>query len=111
MTLLLDPQQRSTRPIWHVYFSHALRYVLAPLLFISSGFFTANFIVSGHYTWPRTSRVFVLTLTLLILAYEFIYKDHTVRSTSPERAFNAVLYSCMIPYALGVLMMLGLAKL
>ena len=28
-----------------------------------------------------------------------------------ERAFNAVLYSCMIPYALGVLMMLGLAKL
>jgi hypothetical protein len=111
MTLLLDPQQRSTRPVWHVYFSHTLRYVLAPLLFISSGFFTANFIVSGHYTWPRTSRVFVLTLTLLILAYEFIYKDHTVRSTSPERAFNAVLYSCMIPYALGVLMMLGLAKL
>jgi len=53
----------------------------------------------------------VLTLTLLILAYESIYKDHTVRSTSTERAFNAVLYSCMIPYALGVLMMLGLAKL
>ena len=111
MTLLLDPQQRSTKPVWHVYFSHTRRYVLAPLLFLSSGFFTANFIVSGHYTWPRTSRVFVLTLTLLILAYEFIYKDHTVRSTSPERAFNAVLYSCMIPYALGVLMMLGLAKL
>jgi len=53
----------------------------------------------------------VLTLTLLILAYEFIYKDHTVRSTTPDRAFNAVLYSCMIPYALGVLLMLGLAKL
>ena len=36
MTLLLDPQQRSTRPAWHVFFSHALRYVLAPLLFVSS---------------------------------------------------------------------------
>jgi hypothetical protein len=53
----------------------------------------------------------VLTLTLLILAYEFIYKDQTVRSASPDRAFNAVLYSCMIPYALGALLMVGLAKL
>ncbi|MDR4480152.1 MAG: hypothetical protein R3B37_10480 [Nitrospira sp.] len=111
MTVLLDPQQRSARPSWHVFFSVALRYALAPLLCVFSGFFTANFIVSGHYTWPRTSRVFVLTLTLLILGYEFIYKDHTVRSTLPDRAFNAVLYSCMIPYALGILMMLGLAKL
>ena len=111
MTLLLDPHQRSARPSWHVLLSYTLRYVLAPLLFLWSGFFTSNFIMSGHYTWPRTSRVFVLTLTLLILAYEFIYKDHTVRSASPDRAFNAVLYSCMIPYALGVLMMLSLMKL
>jgi hypothetical protein len=111
MTLLLEPQQRSARPSWHVFFSYALRYVLAPVLFLSSGFFTSNFILIGHYTWPRTSRVFVLTLTLLILAYEFIYKDQTVRSASPDRAFNAVLYSCMIPYALGALLMVGLAKL
>ena len=111
MTLLLDPEQRSARPNWHLFFSQALRYGVAPVLFISSGFFTSNFIMSGHYTWPRTSRVFVLTLTLLILAYEFIYKDSAARSTSPDRAFNAVLYSCMIPYALGVLVMLGVAKL
>jgi hypothetical protein len=111
MTLLLDPQTRSAKPSWHLFFSQALRYLLAPLLFVSSGFFTSNFILSGHYTWPRTSRVFVLTLTLLILAYEFIYKDPAVRSASPDRAFNAVLYSCMIPYALGVLMMLGLVRL
>ena len=111
MTLLLGPQQRSTRPVWHVYFSHTLRYVLAPLLFFYAGLSTADFIVSGHYTWPRTSRVFVLTLTLLILAYEFIYKDRTIQSNTPDRAFNAVVYSCMIPYALGVLLTLGLAKL
>lgn len=92
-------------------FSHSLRYGLAPVLFLSSGFFTANFIVSGLYTWPRTSRVFALTLTMLILAYEFVYKDSRARSGSPDGAFNAVLYSCMVPYALGALMMLGLAKL
>jgi hypothetical protein len=111
MTLLLDPEQRSARPSWHLFFSQALRYAVAPLLCLSSGFFTSNFIVSGHYTWPRTSRVFVLTLTLLILAYEFIYKDISARSSSPDRAFNAVLYSCMIPYVIGVLVMLALAKL
>lgn len=108
---LVDPQQRSARPSWHVFLSHALRYVLAPLLFLSSGFFTANFIVSGHYSWPRTSRVFVLTLTLLILGFEFIYKDQTVRATSPDRALAAVLYSCAITYAVGALLMLALAKL
>lgn len=107
----VDPQQRSARPAWHVVFSHSLRYGLAPVLFLSSGFFTANFIVSGLYTWPRTSRVFALTLTMLILAYEFVYKDSRARSGSPDGAFNAVLYSCMVPYALGALMMLGLAKL
>ena len=111
MTLLLDPQQRSARPGWHAFFYHSIRYVLAPVLFISGGFFTSNFILSGHYTWPRTSRVFVLTLTLMILAYEFIYKDRTVQSDSPERAFNAVLYSCMIPYAFGILLMWALANL
>lgn len=111
MTLLAGPQQRSARPSWHLFLSQALRYVLAPVLFVASGFFTANFIVSGHYTWPRTSRVFVLTLTLLILAYEFIYKDQAARSTSQDRTFNALLYSCVIPYAVGVLMMLALAKL
>jgi hypothetical protein len=85
--------------------------VLAPLLFVWSGFFTANFIVSGHYTWPRTSRVFALTITLLILAYEFVYKDQAARSISQDGTFNALLYSCVIPYAVGVLVMLALAKL
>ncbi len=86
-------------------------YVLAPLLFLSSGFFTANFVVSGHYSWPRTSRVFVLTVTLFILAYEFVYKEQAVRAAVPDRALQAVLYACVIPYAVGVLLMLGLAKL
>jgi hypothetical protein len=111
MTLLANPQHRSARPSWHGYFSQALIYVLAPLLFVWSGFFTANFIVSGHYTWPRTSRVFALTITLLILAYEFVYKDQAARSISQDRTFNALLYSCVMPYAVGVLVMLALAKL
>jgi hypothetical protein len=111
MTLVAGPQQRSARPSWHLFLSKTVRYALAPLLFVSSGFFTANFVVSGHYTWPRSSRVFALTLTLLVLAYEFIYKDPALRSTSQDRTFNALLYSCAIPYAVGVLVMLALAKL
>ena len=112
MTLLANPEQRSSRPAWHAAFSRAILYVLAlPLVLLSSGFFTANFIVSGQYTWPRTSRVFALTVTLLILAYEFVYKEQRAGLASHDRALHAVLYSCLAPYALGVLIMVGLAKL
>ena len=111
MTLLANPEQRSSRPAWHAAFSRAILYVLAPLVLLSSGFFTANFIVSGQYTWPRTSRVFALTVTLLILAYEFVYKEQRAGLASHDRALHAVLYSCLIPYAIGVLIMVGLAKL
>jgi hypothetical protein len=111
MTLLANPEQRSSRPAWHAAFSQAILYVVAPLILLTSGFFTANFIVSGHYTWPRTSRVFALTVTLLILAYEFVYKEQRAGLASRDRALYAVLYSCLVPYALGVLIMLGLTKL
>ncbi len=76
-----------------------------------SGFFTANFLVSGQYTWPRTSRVFALTLTVLVLAYEFVYKEQQIRTGSADQARVAVLYSCIIPYVLGLLVMVALWKL
>lgn len=111
MSLLANPEHRSARPAWHAAFSQAILYFLAPLVLLVSGFFTANFIVSGHYTWPRTSRVFALTVTLLILAYEFVYKEQRSGLASHDRALYAVLYSCLVPYAVGVLIMLVLAKL
>lgn len=84
---------------------------LAPLILLFSGFFTANFIVSGQYTWPRTSRAVALTLTVLILSYEFVYKEQLARAAAPDRARTALVYSCVIPYAAGVLVMLILWKL
>ncbi len=85
--------------------------MLAPAILCSSGFFTANFVLSGRYTWPQTSRVFVLSITTLVLAYEFVYKEQLARSASRERALRAVVYSCAIPYGVGLLMMILLVRL
>lgn len=111
MSVLASPEHRSSRPGWHGAFAQTILYVLAPLVLLSGGFFTANFMVSGLYSWPRTSRVFALTLTLVVLAYEFVYKEQRTRDGSHDRALQAVLYSCLIPYAVGILIMLALAKL
>ncbi|HEX2056289.1 MAG TPA: hypothetical protein VHF07_07335 [Nitrospiraceae bacterium] len=111
MNVLARPEHRSSRPAWHGAFAQGILYLLAPVVLLSGGFFTANFIVSGLYSWPRTSRVFALTLTLAVFAYEFVYKEQRARAGSHDRALLAVLYSCLIPYAVGILMMLALAKL
>ena len=96
------------RPGWHTVFSDAVRFVLAPLILLFSGFFTANFIISGAYTWPRTSRTLALTVTVLILAREFVFKEQLSRNAAPDRAWSAVRYSCVLPYVIGVLVMLAL---
>jgi hypothetical protein len=84
---------------------------VAPTIFVFSGFFTANFLISGEYSWPRTSRVLALTLTLLVLSYEFVYKEQTAITGSVEQARSAVLYACLIPYAVGAILMFALWKL
>jgi len=84
---------------------------VAPLILLFSGFFTANFIISGHYTWPRTSRAVALTITVLILSYEFVYKEQLSQSATSDRARMALVYSCLIPYLAGVLVTLALWKL
>lgn len=91
--------------------AESIRFVLAPLILLFSGFFTANFLISGQYTWPRTSRVFALTLTILILSYEFIYKEQLARGATMDRAKRVLLYSCIMPYVVGVLVMVALWKL
>jgi hypothetical protein len=96
------------RPGWHAFFAEAVRLILAPLILLVSGFFTANFLISGQYTWPRTSRVFALTLTAAILSYEFVYKEQLARRGSADRARISVLYSCGLPYVIGGLIMFAL---
>lgn len=100
-----------TRPGWHAVFDQFIRFVLAPLILLSSGFFTANFLFSGQYTWPRTSRTLILTITIIVLAYEFVYKEQLARSGSVDQARSAVLRSCALPYIVGILAMVALARL
>ena len=93
---------------WHSFSQDTVRFVLAPLVLLFSGFFTANFLISGSYTWPRTSGTLALTLTVLILSREFVYKEQLSRNLAPDRAWLAVLYSCVLPYVIGVLVMVAL---
>ena len=93
---------------WYAFFPNTVRFALAPVILLFSGYFTANFIISGSYTWPRTSRTLGLMLTVLILSHEFVYKEQLSRNASPGRARAAVLYSCAFPYVLGVLVMVAL---
>jgi uncharacterized membrane protein len=92
----------------HAFLPYIVRFVLAPLILLFSGYFTTNFLLSGQYTWPRTSRTLALILTVLILSYEFVYKEQRSRHESPDRAWSALLYSCALPYVIGVLVMLAL---
>jgi ABC-type multidrug transport system permease subunit len=97
------------RPGWrHAFFSDLVRFILAPVILLLSGLFTANFIISGSYTWPGTSRTLALTLTVLILSREFVYKEQLSRNAVPGRAWSALLYSCALPYVIGVLVVLAL---
>jgi hypothetical protein len=96
-----------------VWFAGIVRFLIAPLVLFLSGFFTADFALSGVYTWPRTSRVLVLTVTVAVLAYEFVYKEQRTLKPEASQAFaaRAVLYSCLIPYTLGVAALVALARM
>ena len=86
--------------------------VLAVLLLAWSGFFTMDFLLSGVYTFPRTSRAITLTLAVIILSYEFIYKEHLTRYSSITGVLplKVVFYSCVIPYMIGSLALLTLVN-
>jgi hypothetical protein len=91
--------------------SAIIHMVLAVCLLAWSGFFTMDFLLSGVFTFPRTSRVITLTFAVMILSYEFIYEEHRTRfsSITGTPPLKVVLYSCMIPYMVGSLALLMLA--
>lgn len=113
MTVRSNADRPSDRARWHTWFAEAVRLVIAPVICLCIGFFTADFLLSGFYTWPRTSRVLALTLTAAILAYEFVFKEQYARlgTAAGDRPIKALLYSCLIPYAVGFLALMGLARL
>jgi hypothetical protein len=93
---------------WQAFSPNVVQFVLTPLILLVSGYFTANVLFSGDYTWARTTQTVALTLTVLILSREFIYKEQLLRTESQGRARLALLYSCAAPYMFGVLMMVAL---
>ena len=93
---------------WHTFSREIVRFIVAPVVLLFSGFFTATFLLSGSYTWSRTIRTLALMLTVLILSREFVYKEQLSRNMAPDRAWLAVLYSCVIPYVIGMAVMLAL---
>lgn len=110
MTSEPQPRRLVPAPRQHILFAQGIRYLLAPAILAISGFVTANFLLSGQYTWPRTSRTLALILTLLVLSYEFVYKEQVETTGSRQQARKALLYACLIPYVLGALFMLALWK-
>ncbi|MGH7166729.1 MAG: hypothetical protein ACREIS_14515 [Nitrospiraceae bacterium] len=109
----LDRRQVEASSPWQGRCAGATRLVIAPLVLFSSGFFTADFLLSGLYTWPRTGRILVLSLTILVLAYEFVYKEERGRhpDSRDHRALKGLVYYCVIPYGIGGLVLLALARL
>lgn len=108
-----DASPSADTAIWHARFAEAVRVLIAPVILFSSGFFTTDFLLSGVYTWPRTSRVVALIITVLVLSYEFVYKEQRARfpQRSHDDRMKILLYSCVVPYCLGVLALLGLVRL
>ena len=87
-----------------------LFFCLAPVLSAFSGFHTAGYILAGLYTWPRTSRVIVLTIGVLIFSYEFIFRNAHLPTANWRRSpFESVIYTSIIPYALGAIVLMVVA--
>jgi len=108
-----DTRDADFGPRGQKWLASTVRFFVAPLILFISGFFTTDFLLSGIYTWPRTSKVLVLTITVLVLSYEFVYKEQ--RALRPDSsgscAVRALLYSCVIPYVVGVIALIVLARM
>ncbi len=80
-----------------------IRFAMAPLALSFSGFHIMDFLMSGVYSWPRTSRILVLILAAIILSYEFVYKETMAQMPTGSKKYGlkVVLSSCVIPFMVG----------
>lgn len=90
------------------WWNGAFLIIVVPLVNAIGGFFILDFLLSGQYTWGRTLRTFVLSLSLLVLAYEFVYRD--LQARHPEwtgrRALKSVLGYSVAPFFGGMALLL-----
>lgn len=82
--------------------------LVVPIVNAIGGFFTLDFILSGQYTWGRTMRTFVLSLSLLVLAYEFVYRELQARypAWTGRRLLSHVLGYSVVPFIGGMALLL-----
>ena len=110
-----EARLRSANP-FTLLSGQVVRFILAPLISSYSGFYTMDFFLSGVYSWPRASRIIALTFAVVILSYEFVYKErqsHLVHTVDGAGILpgKVVLFSCVIPYMLGTLVLVVLFAL
>ncbi len=78
--------------------------VFVPIYHIVGGFFIVEFFLSAEYTWGYTLRTFVLFMSNLVLAYEFVYRD--LQANHPEwpkeTLTKRVMKYSVIPFSAGV---------
>ena len=91
-------------------FAAYITLALAVFLCAWSGFFIMDFLLSGIYTWIRSSRALALICAIFILSYEFVYKEHHARHAvlTGIAPMKVVWYFCVIPYLVGTLALLTL---
>jgi hypothetical protein len=90
--------------------------VVIPIVHAAGGFFILDFLLSGQYTWGRTLRTFVLLMTNLVLAYEFVYRDLQARHPDwpDQRLLKSVLTFSIFPFCVGMaalVLLLGVTRL
>jgi len=78
--------------------------VFVPIYHLVGGFFIAEFFLSAEYTWGYTLRTFVLFMSNLVLAYEFVYRDLQVNHPewTNETLTKSVMKYSVIPFSAGV---------
>jgi len=78
--------------------------VVIPTVHAAGGFFILDFLLSGNYTWGRTLRTFVLFMSNLVLAYEFVYRDLQARHSdwSEQHLLKSVLTYSVFPFCVGM---------
>ncbi len=78
--------------------------VVIPTVHAAGGFFILDFLLSGSYAWGRTLRTFVLFMSNLVLAYEFVYRDLQARRPdwSEQRLLKSVLTYSVFPFCVGM---------
>jgi len=90
--------------------------VVVPVVQAVGGFFILDFLLSGQYTWGRTLRTLTLSLSLLVLAYEFVYRDLQVchPDWTGRRLMRCVLGYAVFPFLSGMgllLLLLAVTRL